>query len=114
VSDHIPFSGSDHYLTFATRKINKRHSPGRTIKYRPYATADIKSVKSELISTDFSHFKNNKIQSNSADFTNNILKLLDVHILLKQGQIKPSPPCWFTPEIAKLRHERDLLKKFAS
>jgi len=112
--DHIPFAGSDHHLTFATRKVNKEHPPGRTIKYRPYATADLDSLKSDLNNFDFTYLKNNQIQSNSNDFNSDILQLLQVHIPIKQRRIRPSPPSWFTSGIAKMCRYRNSLKRIAS
>jgi len=101
-------------MTFATRKVNKMRPPGRTIKYRSYATADMKALKDDLIKTDFDYLRNNQVQSNTTEFTTRILNVLNFHMPLKQRNIKPSNPSWFTADLVKTCNERDKLKLTAS
>jgi len=112
--DHFPFAGSDHHLTFTTRKVNRMLPRGRNILYRPYAKLDMESLTKQIEKTDFTYLTNNEVQSNTSRFSTDLLSILSDHIPLKQRIVKPTPPRWFSAEIAKLCKFRDSLKSLAS
>ena len=114
IHGHLPFAGSDHHMTFVTRRVKTYVNPCIKITYRPYAKADPDCLQSEISAIDFSFTTNNAVQTNAVEFSTRILDTLSTHVPLKSRFVRPSPPRWFTAEIAELCKHRDELRRISS
>jgi exonuclease III len=112
--DHFPFCGSDHHLTFVTRKVRKNPQSSTTIQYRPYGKSDFQLICNTVSKIDFTYLSNNQVQKNSDIFTNQILEILSVHCPLKTRHFAPKPKPWFTAELKKICQRRDTLKTLSA
>ena len=103
---------SDHYLIYGVRKF-------QTIKTEPkfIESRNMKQFNAQLFVSDLENVQwellqqyedpNHMVQVWEDIFT----KILDIHAPMKRNRVRNKPSPWLTPEIMKLMHHRDYLKR---
>lgn len=110
---HFPFTSSDHDFTFIVRKVNKPKFVPQFSNYRCFKNCDF-----DVISNEISKFKFNKFnETNSNDelsrYNSFLFSVLDKFAPNKRRLVKAKHNPWYTSELAKLRKDRDKLRKLA-
>ena len=105
----LPLGGSDHLLTYCTRKKSKSKVPNRVISGRSFKNCDLDVISSDLKTLKWDFLENSKLSSNERFdfFSASITSVLDKHSKNFRLKIRGKSLPWMSSEILGLCKRRD-------